>query len=367
MVTALAGTLAAPIAASAHQLTGRATSGRNLRTVTVELHAKARPTAVAGYAWSGDTSGYYTYDSTGQTATVNYDGTGSYFVIFPGLEHLTNEHVDVTTYGPAAECMFFNTQPEPSNLTIAIACNTPNGTPEDSAFDVVVTQPKSSHGEVFAYDVVPAARSGKLTGHGQYNSSGKTNSVRHLSRGRYQITVPGPSASGVTGTVQLTDILPVKGRNGDCELASWHGTRTGQVVDVGCYSASGGRENRSFGVSYVRFGNLLGAGSLTSAYAYADRPTAKNYRPGTQYDSKRGASVTVDHEGRGKYLVIPARSGGPTKTNGGNVEVSAVGTSDVRCYVHDWAQGTNPDIYVDCVNRLGVRANSAFTIQWIVA
>jgi hypothetical protein len=97
----------------------------------------------------------------------------------------------------------------------------------------------------------------------------------------------------------------------------------------------------------------------------ADRPS--DFRQRTQYDSKHGAGVTVDREGRGQYLVIPAGSGGPTKTNGGNVEVSAVGTSDARCYVHDWAQGTNPDIDVDCVNRLGVRADSAFTIQWVVA
>jgi hypothetical protein len=352
MVTALAAPFAAPIAASAHQLTSP--------------QASARPTAVAGFAWSGDTNGYYTYDSTGKTATVEGDGTGSYFVIFPGLGHLRNEHVDVTTYGSAAECMFFNTQPEPSELTIAIGCNTPNGTPEDSAFDVVVTQPKSSHGEVFDYDVVPAARSGRMTGHGQYNSSGKTNSVRHLAKGRYQVTLPGPAASGVTGTVQLTDILPAIGPNGDCELAGWHGTRTGQIVDVGCFSASGGRENRSFGVSYVRYGNLLGAGSLTSAYAYANRPDVTAYKPTTQYDSNRGARVTVGHEGLGEYLVRPARSGGPTTTNGGNVEVSAVGTADVRCYVVDWDQKANPAIVVDCVNRLGAAIDSAFTIQWVV-
>jgi hypothetical protein len=352
MVTALVGTLATPIAASARQL--------------ASPHAITRPTAVAGYAWSGDTDGYYTYDSTGKTATVEGDGTGSYFVIFPGLGHLRNEHVDVTTYGPAAECMFFNTQPEPSSLTIAISCQTPNGTPEDSAFDVVVTQPKSSHGEVFDYDVVPAARSGKLTGHGQYNSSGETNSVRHLSKGRYQVTLPGPSASGVTGTVQLTDIFPATGPNGDCELVGWHGTRTGQIVEVDCFRASGRRENRSFGVSYVRYGNLLGAGSLTSAYAYANRPGAAAYKPSTQYDSRSGARVTVDHEGPGKYVVRPARSGGPTETSGGDVEVSAVGTADVRCSVVDWDQKTNPAIVVDCVNRLGASTDSAFTIQWVV-
>jgi hypothetical protein len=352
MVMALAGTLATPIAASARQVTSS--------------HAHARPTAVAGYAWSGTTNGDYTYDSTGKHATVEYDGTGSYFVIFPGLGQLRNEHVDVTTYGSAAECMFFNTQPAPSELTIAIGCNTTNGTPEDSAFDVVVTQPKSSHGEVFDYDLVPADRSGKLTGHGQYNSSGVTNSVRHLSKGRYQVTLPGPSASGVTGTVQLTDILPTTGPVGACELAGWHGTRAGQIVDVDCFSASGGRENRSFGVSYVRYGNLLGAGSLTSAYAYANRPDATAYRPRTQYDSTRGASVTVDREGTGEYVVKAARSGGPRKTNGGNAEVSAVGTADVRCFVLYWAQKANPDIDVECVNRLGAASDSAFTIQWVV-
>jgi hypothetical protein len=367
MLMVLAAAFAAPIAASAQQRAARPKAGSPPRAAAVRTHDNAGPTAVAGYAWSGATNSYYTYDSTGQTATVTFDGTGSYFVMFPGLGHLTNEHVDLTTYGPAAECMFFNTQPEPSDMTIAIACNTPSGAPEDSAFDVVITQPTRTRGETFDYDLVPAARSGKLTGLGQYNSSGKANSVRHLSTGRYQVTLPGPSASGVTGTVQVTDVLPVIGPNGDCELAGWHGTRAGQVVDVGCFSPSGGRENRTFGLSYVRSGNLLGAGGLTSAYAYANRPTATVYQPRTQYDSKRGAGVVVFREGRGQYLVIPAGSGGPSATNGGNVEISAVGTADLRCYVNDWAQGTIPDIYVDCVNRLGITSDSAFTIQWVVA
>lgn len=110
----------------------------------------------------------------------------------------------------------------------------------------------------------------------------------------------------------------------------------------------------------------MGLNGATDANAYASQPTAVVYQPKDQYDSVRGARVVVIRQGRGKYLVIPAGSHGKL-ANGGNVAVSAVGTSDDHCYVDHWIQGVTPDIYVDCVNSHGAAADSAFTIQWVVA
>jgi len=323
------------------------------------------PTAVAGYAWSGDTSGYYTYDSTGATPTIEGDGTGSYFVIFPGLQNLTNEHVDVSSYGTAGSCLFVRAEGLVTNLTISVSCYSQSGAPVNASFDVLVTQPKRAPSGVFDYAAVPKARSGKLTGAGDYNSSRKADSVRHLGTGRYQVTMPGPAARGTTGTVQVTNVDHYG--PGNCELAGWHGTRAGQVIDVGCFATDGTPQNRYFGVTYARSANLMGLGGVTNASAYANRPAALAYQPAIQYDSRRGASVVVIWEGRGQYLVIPAGSGGPSTVNGGNVQVSAVGTTDDRCYVDSWGQGTAPEISVSCVNSHGTAANSAFTIQWAVA
>src|SRR6202050_1017821 len=304
--------------------------------------------AIAGYAWSGDTNGYYTYDSTGRTASIEGDGTGSYFAIFPGLQHIKGEHVDVSTYGSGGPYLQQGTQPLATALFISVDCYSAGGALADSAFDVVVTQPTRAPGGVFDYDLVPSARSGKLTGSGQYNSAGKTSSVEHLAAGRYQITMPGPAAAGVTGTAAVTGID--RGPAGGCELAGWHGTRSGQVIDVDCFAVSGARQNRTFGVSYVAKGNLLGIGGLTSAYAFADRPAAIVYQPRTQYDSARGASVVIIRQSRGTYLVIPAGSAGPASANGGNVEVNAVGTADGRCYVSSWTQAVPPGVSIGSRN-----------------
>jgi hypothetical protein len=335
-----------------------------------ESPAGVGPTAIAGYVWSGDTTGYYAFDSDGGTATIEGDGTGSYFADFPGLQDLTKEHIDISTYGAGAACALFNAVGLGSMLSVSINCYAADGDLADSAFDVLVTQPTRAPSGVFDYVLVPPAKSQELTGRGQYNSSGKANSVRHLSAGRYQITMPGPAASGATGTVQVTDVD--HGSPGRCELAGWHGTRTGVVIDVGCFSLSGARQNRSFGASYVRSGNLMGFGGptsndhVTSAYAYASRPGTAVYQPASQYDSTRGATVAIIRQGRGRYLVIPSGSAGPYASFGGDVQVSAVGSADDRCSVASWDQEATPEIYVNCVTRHGAKANSAFTVQWTV-
>jgi len=322
------------------------------------------PTALAGYAWSDDTTGFYSYDSTGHAVTLEGDGTGAYFAFFPGLQRLANSHVDVSTYGAGAACLLVHAQRLGPNLVIAVGCYSPSGVPANSEFDVAVTAPRRPPRGVFDYVLVPASRSGNLTGDGQYNSARKANSVRHLSTGRYEIAMPGPATSGVTGTVQVTNVD--KGIPGGCELAGWHGTRTGQVIKVSCFSFTGARQNRSFGVSYVRSGNLLGIGRVTSAYAFASRPAASTYQPRDQYDSSHGARVRVFRQSLGSYLVEPVGSGGPSTVNGGDAQVSAVGSADGRCYVVGWLNGTTPRIHVGCVNRHGALTDSAFTIQWTV-
>lgn len=185
---------------------------------------------MAGYAWSGGE--IYTYDSVDNAATLEGDGTGSYFAIFPGLQKLTREHVDISTYGTGSTCGLINEQGLSSALFIAIQCNSAAGALASGQFDVVVTQPTRSPSGVFDYNMVSGTASRQLTGNGQYNSAGKASSVRHLATGRYQITMPGPASSGSAGTVQVTDDYGTS--VGHCEVAGWHGTRTAEIVDVDC-------------------------------------------------------------------------------------------------------------------------------------
>jgi hypothetical protein len=139
------------------------------------------------------------------------------------------------------------------------------------------------------------------------------------------------------------------------------------VINVDCYSATGTPQNHRFLITYARGNNLMGLGGATTANAYANRPTATQYQPGTQYDSHRHARVTSVRLGQGIYQVIFRRSEGPGSLNGGDVQVSAVGHADDHCYVVYWAQQQQPYARVACVNNLGAPADSAFTIQWVVA
>ena len=77
--------------------------------------------------------------------------------------------------------------------------------------------------------------------------------------------------------------------------------------------------------------------------------------------------MTVTRVGLAQYQVVFAGAGGPVAANGGDVQVSAVGSTDQHCFVDHWAQAASPYAYVDCVDNLGNPAPSRFTIQWVVA
>ncbi len=76
--------------------------------------------------------------------------------------------------------------------------------------------------------------------------------------------------------------------------------------------------------------------------------------------------MAIIRQGRGHYVVLPSGSAGPYETVGGDVQVSAVGTTDDRCYIEDWDQQQLPLIYVNCLTSHGGSADSAFTVQWVV-
>jgi hypothetical protein len=216
---------------------------------------------------------------------------------------------------------------------------------------------------VLDYDAV--TQLGPQLGPGQYNSSHKTNRVKSLGIGRFQVTMPGPGTTGTTGTVKVSDVNIT---TGNCEIASWHGTSTGQVIDVDCFSVTGTPMNQAFLITYARRNNLMGLNGVTTADAFANRPTATTgYQPSTQYDSHPNARVTAMRLVQGSYKVTFRGSEGPGSLNGGNVQVSAVGHTDDQCYVVSWTQQQVPFARVACVNNLGAPADSAFTIQWVVA
>ena len=328
------------------------------------------PSAVVGYMWStsvtgGPSSAYFAFDNTGGSISTvaGAPGSGQYTVYFPGLGPASaNPTIDITRYGTQGTCSLASVQPSGGALAVGVICNSLAGVPGDALFDMVVAQPLTAPQGVLDYDAVTLL--GPQLGPGQYNSSHKTNRVKRLGIGRFQVTMPGPGTTGTTGTVKLSDINIT---TGNCEIVGWHGTPTGQVIDVDCFSVTGTPQDRDFLITYARGNNLMGLNGVTTADAFANRPTATQYQPGTQYDSHHNARVTSIRLGQGSYQVIFRGSEGPGSLNGGNIQVSAVGHTDDHCYVVSWTQQQAPFAHVACVNNLGAPADSAFTIQWVVA
>jgi hypothetical protein len=311
------------------------------------------------YLWS---EGAATYDFDGQigTITVTNSSTGQYQVDVPNLSDFTGGMVQVTPYDSKDTCAVDGWTPSGSDLQVGVSCYSLSGHLTDSLFDLIATQPVTAPPGTFDYSWVNRpTKSGTLTGAYEYNSAGKQNSVRHLGKGRYEVTFGGAGSKGTRGTVKVS---AYGAGAGDCAASGWHGTSKGVVVDVNCYRSSGKAVNRLFDVTYARSTNLMGIGGFPTANALVTATGTVQ----TQYNSSSTAAVTVSHHRRGLYrvqLVDTTEAAG-----GGDIQVSPVTGSKDHCTVVDWDGGTSENTVatVQCFDGRGHAVNSAFTLQFVV-
>jgi hypothetical protein len=323
--------------------------------------------AAAGYFWSGDDS-YYTYSTSGGTVSVaaNTPSTGIYQVSFDGLQSINDTgDVQVSGFDTFDTCPVLGWGAVGSAEVVDVACYEPDGTLDTGSrlFDVSITNPHSRPTGVFDYSWVYAdTHSSNLTGLGQYNSSHKTNRVRHLGKGRYQVTFPGPKSSGVHGTV---DVTPFGSGGGNCVLAGWAGSRSGEVVNVDCYSPAGKPSNRKFDVLYASTNNVLGLNRDVDANVlFAGRSGITS--PTEHYYSTRGAGALADESPTGFYGVALPGSGGEYPYLGGDPQVNAVSTRDYHCDIETWSQSEIPVVSVECFNSAGHPVSTGYVVQWMV-
>jgi len=325
--------------------------------------------AAAGYYWSGGgSSTYYTYNTSDGTVSVqpNTPSAGIYEVSFNGLQSINDTgDVQVSSYDTTDTCPVIGWGALSGTEDIDVSCYKPDGTLDTSSqeFDVTITDPHSKPTGVFDYSWVFAdTHSSNLTGLGQYNSSHKTNRVKHLGTGRYQVTFPGPKSAGVHGTAEVT---PFGAGGGNCVLAGWKGSKSGEVVDVNCYSATGGRQNREFDVLYASTNDVLGLNRDVDANVLFRGRSGVN-EPAEHYYSTRGAAAVAEESSPGFYEVVLPGSGGQYRFIGGDVQVSAVSAHDDHCQVEEWDQDLIPEVSVECTNGAGHPVNTPFVLQWMV-
>jgi hypothetical protein len=339
---------------------------------TAQVKPSIVPSALAGFLWS-DSTGYYAYNSSDGAIAVTDDDPSAGFtqVSFAGLEGIgdTAGDVQVTPYDSTDTCAVSGWGPVGSEELIDVACYKPNGTLDTSLheFDLTITKPTGKPSGVYDYAWInPDNKSVSLkSGFGEYNSSHKANRVVHLGTGRYEVVFPGPRSSGTHGTVEVTPYLRLSATGANCVTSSWKGTRTGEVVYVDCYSASGGRQNDEFDVVYASANNVLGLNGAVDANAiFSGRGTTGT--PTESYYSNRRAAAVVAQYPVGFYSVLLPGSAGNFSDFGGNVETEAVSSKDVHCVVFEWDQEQTPDINVECYGRTGHLVSSPFALQWVV-
>jgi hypothetical protein len=325
----------------------------------------AKATALVGYAGNGFGS-YYEYDSAGGKVFESYSG-GVYEFDFIDLAGIGNAgNVQITTQESTDYCVsegWVNDGDEDEDVNVS--CYTPAGVLDTSGtvdFDVTLARQLRKPAGVLDYSLVTTNDSRNLTGHGNYNSAGKTNRVKHLGTGRYEVFFPGPASRGVTGTVEVT---PYRTGGGNCVDAGWTGTAAGQQVDVDCYTASGARQNDGFDVVYADGISILGQkGIATAAVEY---PGTGWVMPLEEHYFSGRARVAGLEWSPGDYTVDLAATGGSIASYGGAVQAEAVSSKhDDHCYTGTWEPQSITELEVFCVNTVGNDVAVPFTLQWLL-
>jgi len=340
---------AAPSAPTVRPMVARQPAGRPAPAILGPL---------AGYLLSnGDLADEY--DSNGGTIGVAKISTGNYLVTLGDLGAITGGMVQATAVNDNGTCAVDSWGPSGSDLEVGVLCYSLTGHPANSLFDLIVTQPVMPPPGTFDYSwVYRDTSSGPLTGPYQYNSAHKSNSVRHLGTGRYQVTLGGPASTGTTGTVKVS---AYGAGGGDCAGSGWHGTKAGVTVDVTCYKASGAPVNRQFDVTYTARSNLMGLAGFPTANALI----SASGKVQTQFNSEHKAKVTAGHSKRGIYQV--QFNGTTVQFSGGDVQVTPVTSSKFHCVVVKWVAGVHVKTVatVRCFDGHGHPVNSAFAIQFV--
>jgi hypothetical protein len=359
--------LAVPLAAMTLAAPAGAASAQRA-TASTRHASPATGSAAAGYLWTSSTLGgpvnaFYAFNSAGGPGSVTKTATGQYTVTFPRLGSIaTRSVVQVTPYSAAVTCTIGSWGSQSVNLIATVLCFSLSGhAPADAEFDVLVSHPLTTPHGIYDYAYV-YKNSGQLTSTYQYDSAHRNISVANPRTGQYVVTFGGPRSSGVQGTVKVS---PYGLTAGDCQPVGWHGSATGEVVDVDCRNAAGAFANRQFTVTFAAANNLLGLNGKTTANALEGSGAAL-IEPSVQYDSGRGARVTIIHTDTGMYEVALVGSRG-NRSNGGDVQVSAVGDTGRHCISNGWSVGLTPIANVECYDASGHLADARLAVDWVVA
>jgi hypothetical protein len=114
-------------------------------------------------------------------------------------------------------------------------------------------------------------------------------------------------------------------------------------------------------------GVIPAGGSLGDwAWAVVTTPDFSNYQPELAFAHAPGGSTTVTRTAKGSWTVAWTTSIPGTLPNGGDLQVSPLGTTPHQCWVQSWTATTSKiDAKVRCRDAAGPYADTPFIVMWV--
>jgi hypothetical protein len=196
-----------------------------------------------------------------------------------------------------------------------------------------------------------------------FNRSGKAITITKPAgtTGRYVVRFTGLSA--LLGTKSTLKVTGYNTNNSYCQPTG--PKLTSDVVNVRCFRGNNGAPVDAYFTVLVR--RPPPSTTLTSplAFAYANQPTAGNYVPPASSSWNPAGGIRISRGGTGVYTVVFKGIGPGLRSNGGHVQVVAVGTGNQYCVVGGWSGSPDLSITVDCFAASGSPADTKFNVQFI--
>jgi hypothetical protein len=174
--------------------------------------------------------------------------------------------------------------------------------------------------------------------------------------GRYKVRFAGLSALlGSKSTVKVTGYFP---DNAYCKPASKK--LAADTINVRCFNGNTGLPVNAY------FTIVVTRNYVELAFAYANLPTSTNYAPPGNSSWNPAGAMRVFRFSTGEYQVRFSGLGSLLTSNGGHVQVVAIGTANQHCKVRSWGGSPDLSIYVGCMTRTGSPKDLKFNVLFLM-
>lgn len=323
------------------------------------LNQEYTPTPHYAYSIGG------AYNPTGANLRVKRTATGQYQVIINGYG-VNKGTVHITAYGSNNHCKVASwgaTTSGTPKQTINVRCFNEAGALINNKFSLVFYDLYPSvYARAYIWANQPSSTSYTPAISYQFNSRGAINTVRRLSTGLYEVTMPQMQRGGFFepnngGTV----IVTAYGTGSQqCKASDWFMSGSSLKTNVRCFNSAGQAADSAYTMSFMRTRDDPQLSVF--AYVWANNPTSTTYTPSSYYSYNNASSLptTIRRTGAGIYTVSLAQY-----HLGSNVQATAYGTTNSYCNVSSWISSrTGVDVQVRCYNDRGVPINSQFILQY---